>query len=132
LVAVVVFVVALTAAAAAHRYAVSQDQVARTPSRPLSARVDAAAQAASLEPFNHSFEVTKAIVDAESMMASGDVDGAYFLLLRYAQTVRDDPLFRTTYQQAVAAKWKLDARKAHLQHAREDETGGLDAKDVFR
>ena len=86
----------------------------------------------ALEPWNRSFEVTRAVIAAQSLFAGGEVDRAYFLLLPYTRWVRGDALFRETYREVVGAKWILDARKAHLQHAREKEDGALDSGDVLR
>jgi len=45
--------------------------------------------------------------------------------------VGGDPVYTSVYRQVVAAKAPLDARKAHLQHAREQTGGVLPEKDVF-
>ena len=128
--AVAVGMIAL--ALAAHGYALSMERQARDQSTPLVARDRAAHRAAALEPWNRSFDVTRVVVEAQLLLARGEVDQAYFLLLPHAQTVRGDTQFRETYQKVVAAKWVLDARKAHQQHAKENEAGDLEPGDVFK
>lgn len=77
-------------------------------------------------------EVEAAMRKAERLLAADDVDGAYTLLLPLSTTVRDNPAFRELYQRTVEAKWVLDARKAHQQHAKEQTGGALAPEDVFR
>ena len=120
------------ALAAVHGYVLTLDARARDASQPLAARSEAAAAARRLEPRNERVAVTAAIVEAQRLLAAERVDDAYELLLPYTTTVRGDELFRTTYQSVLKAKWPLDARKAHQQHAKEDAGGGLDPEDVFR
>lgn len=115
-----------------HLYAVSLESTARDVTLPIARRIAAAERALAIEPFNPSFEVTSVIVQAQSLLSSGRVDDAYFLLLPHSTTVSDDALFRSVYQGALAAKTPLDARKAHQQHAREREDGALSPDDVMR
>lgn len=77
-------------------------------------------------------EVASTMAAARVRLAGGDVDGAYGLLLPLSTTVRDNPAFRELYQRTVKAKWSLDARKAHQQHAREQSGGVLAPEDVWR
>ena len=120
------------ALAAMHGYVLTLDARARDSSRPLPARSQDAATAHLLEPSNERIVVTAAIVEAQRLLAAKRVDDAYALLLPYTTVVRGDELFRTTYQSVLEAKWPLDARKAHQQHAKEDAGGSLDPEDVFR
>lgn len=117
---------------AVHLFASAQAAVARDTSRSNAERMAAGARASSLEPFNSRFELAEAIASAQSAIDSGDADRAYALLLPYSTSVRGDELFRATYQEAVEAKWVLDARKAHQQHAKEQEDGALAPEDVFK
>jgi hypothetical protein len=115
-----------------HLSAVSLHDVARDSSRPFPIRAGAAERAVALEPWNDGFALTAAIVEAQGLLGQGKVDEAYFLLLRYSRTVHGDALYRETYQAAVAEKWVLDARKAHVQHGREKKGGVLEPEDVLR
>lgn len=116
----------------AHLFASAQATVARDTSRSNAERVAAGARARSLEPFNRTFALAETIAMAQSALDAGDPDLAYALLLPYSTSVRGDEVFRATYQRAVDAKWVLDARKAHQQHAKEQEDGALAPEDVFK
>jgi hypothetical protein len=119
-------------ASAGHLHAASLERTARDPSAAFRSRAAAIERARALEPWSERFEVTAAIVEAERLLDAGKVDAAYFLLLPYSTTVRDDPLFRAVYQEAARRKLPLDARKAHQQHAKEKDGGALDPEDVFK
>lgn len=127
----IVTIVVVVLLAAVHAYSVQLERLARDTSRPLHERSAAAERATRLEPFSERYSVTAAILHAEEALAEGDADRAYFLLLPLSTSVRGDEYFRVTYQRAVAAKWELDARKAHQQHAKEKEGGELAPEDVF-
>jgi hypothetical protein len=122
----------LAAVVGVHLYSLSLEAHARDASASLTERARAATLATRIEPWSGKREVTAAIVEAQSLAAAGRVDDAYFLLLPLSRTVRDDQLFRETYQEVVAQKWALDARKAHQQHAKEKEDGALEPDDVFK
>lgn len=94
------------------------------PSRPGDSEARTAAPSES--------EVASAMAAAEARLSDGDVDGAYGLLLPLSTTVRDNDAFRELYQRTVKAKWPLDARKAHQQHAKEQSGGVLAPEDVWR
>jgi predicted Zn-dependent protease len=111
---------------------VASDRLARDTTRPAADRLAAAARARSLLPLSPHVQTTYAIAQADALVAQGQVDDAYRLLLPLASTVRDDPQFRATYQRVLAIKWPLDARKAHQQHAREKKGGALDESDVLK
>lgn len=111
---------------------VASDRLARDTSVPTADRLVAATRARSLLPLSPHVQVTYAIAQADALVAEGQVDEAYRLLLPLASTVRDDPQFRATYQRVLAVKAPLDARKAHQQHAREKKGGALDEDDVLK
>lgn len=83
-----------------------------------------------IEPWNQEFVVTCAIIEAQRLLDAGDVDRAFRMLAPYATTVRGDALYRRTYQATASAKWSLDSRKAHVQHAKEATGGALAPEDV--
>lgn len=122
----------VVAALSVHVYALSLDRTARDTTLGAPVRVNAARRAASLEPFNPRVQTTYALAKAQELVRRGRVDEAYVLLLPLSTTVRGDALFRATYQDVVRAKWPLDARKAHQQHAREATDGVLAPDDVLR
>jgi len=99
---------------------------------PTSSRLSSARLAATLEPWDVRFKWRVVTLEAQQLFESGQVDAAFFLLLPYSQVVRGDEVYRSVYQQVVAAKTPLDARKAHQQHAREQAGGALRPEDVFR
>ena len=126
----VVVVGALLGSVIMHAYAQSLEERARDRSLPPAERVDAGQSAVSIEPWNAHFRLSLAIARAQHLLAQGRVDEAYFVLLPYTQ-VRDEQL-RYTYQDVLAQKWPLDARKAHQQHAKEATGGALAPEDVFK
>lgn len=130
--AVAIIIAVAVIAVAAHSYVVSLERQARDPNVTLARRSWAVNRAVALEPWSRTVVVTRAIVESQSLLARGEVDRAYFLLLPLTQTVRDDALFRRSYQDVVAEKCALDSRKAHRQHAREKEDGSLDPEDVLK
>lgn len=99
---------------------------------PTAARLEAARLAASLEPWEPRFGWRVTALEGLALLERGRVDAAYFLLEPLSQVVRGDEVYHTIYQQAVSAKWPLDSRKAHLQHAREQKDGSLRPQDVFK
>ncbi len=128
----VALVAILLAAASAHLYAESLGRHARDTSLPTAERVEAARLARTLEPWDESHDVTLRITEAEVLLERDEVDAAYSLLAPLAPIVRDDELFRSVYHRVLESKTILDSRKAHIQHAREQEDGSLDPEDVLR
>lgn len=115
-----------------HLHVSAQVALARDVSLPVEQRLIAAERAATLEPWNEQAKVTLAIVRAQTLLDAEKVDEAYAVVFPLSQTVRGDELFRDTYQAVLTAKWPLDARKAHQQHAKEKENGDLAPEDVFK
>ncbi|HSK48848.1 MAG TPA: hypothetical protein VLA05_12750 [Coriobacteriia bacterium] len=130
--AAAVAVLCLAVVVSAHGYALRLDVRARDASFPADTRLAYSDTTLRIEPWNHAFEVTNAVAKASVLLETQRVDEAYFLLLPFAATVRGDELFRTAYQDVLEAKWALDSRKAHQQHAREKEDGELDPEDVLK
>lgn len=98
---------------------------------PLADRLAAARIAATLEPWNATFTWRVATLQGLQLFRQGKIDGAFWLLEPYSQIVRGDPLYRSVYQEVVSTKTPLDARKAHVQHSREQTSGLLLEKDVI-
>lgn len=98
---------------------------------PLASRLASARLAATLEPWDTRFGWRVATLRGEQLLDEGRIDPAFWLLQSYSQIVRDDPLYREAYQRAVSLKTPLDARKAHIQHAREQTGGVLRDEDVI-
>jgi len=98
---------------------------------PTSSRLASARVAARLEPWNTRFAWRVVTLRGLVLFEAGQVDAAFWLLQPYAQTVRGDEMYRSVYQQVVSVKAPLDARKAHVQHAREQTGGVLLEKDVI-
>jgi len=129
-VTVVVLLATLLLVVGLHAYAQSLDERARDRSLTPVERVAAGDRAAALEPWNDRFALSLTVAEAQQLLSQGRVDEAYFLLLPHT-SVRDEQL-RMTYQDVLKAKWPLDARKAHQQHAKEQDDGALEDGDVFK
>jgi hypothetical protein len=113
-------------------YAHALESAARDPSAPVSLRVASAQRASRIVWWDSHVRVTLAIARADLLVSEGRVDDAYRLLLPLSGTVRDDGLFRETYQRVLSIKTPIDARKAHQQHAREKQGGALEEDDVIK
>lgn len=98
---------------------------------PLADRLVAARIANTLEPWNAPFAWRLVTLRGLQLFRQGKIDGAFWLLEPYSQVVRGDALYRSVYQEVVSAKTPLDARKAHVQHSREQTGGLLLEKDVI-
>lgn len=96
----------------------------------VASRLASARLAARLEPWNGRFEWRVVTLEALQLLEQGRIDQAFWLLEPYSQIVRDDPFYTRTYQRIVSIKTPLDARKAHVQHAKEQTGGVLLEKDV--
>lgn len=120
----------LLAALGYHAAALTAYEAAAEPGR-ASARLAHARAAATLEPWDRRFAWRVVTLEGLALLEAGRVDDAYRLLEPLSQVVRDDALYRAVYQEVVAFKTPLDARKAHLQHAREQKGGFLREQDVF-
>lgn len=129
-VTVTVLLTTLLLVIGAHAYAQSLEERARDRSLTPPERVAAGRRAVAIEPWNDRFALSLTIAEAHEMVSEGRVDEAYFRLLPYSQ-IRDEQL-RMTYQDVLKLKWPLDARKAHQQHAKEQEDGALADEDVFK
>lgn len=97
---------------------------------PVADRLASARVAATLEPWNATFRWRVVTLEGLQLFQRGWIDSAFWLLEPYSQIVRGDPLYRSVYQEVVSAKTPLDARKAHVQHSREETGGVLPEKDV--
>jgi hypothetical protein len=97
---------------------------------PVASRLSSARLAAALEPWDASFTWRVVTLEGLQLFQRGRIDSAFWLLEPYSQTVRGDPVYHSVYQEVVAAKTPLDARKAHVQHSREGTGGVLLEKDV--
>jgi len=98
----------------------------------LVSRINAAELAAHLEPWSERFQWRVVTLRAQRLLNAGRIDEAFWLLEPLSQIVRGDALYRSVYQEAVHLKAPLDARKAHVQHAKEKAGGVLDPADVQR
>ncbi|MDO8964455.1 MAG: hypothetical protein Q7W30_08205 [Coriobacteriia bacterium] len=96
------------------------------------ARLEYARLAATLGPWDERFAWRVIALEGLSVLEQGRIVDAYRLLEPYSGIVRGDPVYRDAYQAAVRAKWPLDARKAHQQHAKEQKDGYLREEDVFK
>lgn len=127
--------VLLTVAAVAlatHGVATALDRRARDGRVDVPERLQAATMAAALEPFDRDSAATRAIVLAERHLAADAPHAAYRALEPFAGRGEFDADFRYVYRRASRERMAEDARKAHQQHAREDEEGGLATEDVLR
>jgi hypothetical protein len=97
---------------------------------PVADRLVGARIAATLEPWKATFRWRLVTLEGLQLFRRGWIDSAFWLLEPYSQVVRGDPLYRSVYQEVVSAKTPLDARKAHVQHSREQTGGVLLEKDV--
>jgi hypothetical protein len=97
----------------------------------VTSRLSDARAASTLEPWNQPFRWRVVTLEGLRLLQEGQVDKAFWLLEPYSQIVRGDPLYRSVYQEVVSVKAPLDARKAHVQHAREQTGGVLLEKDVI-
>lgn len=120
----------LMAAAAYHVAALTAYEASAGPG-PLAARLEHARVAAWLEPWQQRFAWRVVAIEGLELLDAGRIDDAYRLLEPYSRVVRGDGVYRAAYQEAVRLKTPLDARKAHVQHAREQAGGYLREQDVI-
>lgn len=123
--------VLVLAAAAYHVAALTAYEASADPG-PLAARLEHARVAACMEPWQARFTWRVIAIEGLDLLAAGRTDDAYRLLEPYSRIVRGDGVYRAAYQEAVRLKTPLDARKAHVQHSREQAGGYLREQDVIR
>ncbi len=128
-IAAAVFVALIVLAGAYHGYAASVWHTARDRSVPVAERIPLARKAAALEPFNSKFAVTVKTVEAENLMQHHVYRFAWSLVDPISENAVVDPYFKQVYQELYVKKLAEDSRKAHQQHAREKQGGGLDPQD---
>lgn len=124
-------ILVLVGVAAYHGYAITVEQRARDRSLRAVLRLDDARRAAELEPFNHGFQVTAVIVQAEAMHDLGASLRAYDLMHPIVENAVTDPYFKAVYHDVNQARIRASARKAHVQHGREKAGGVIDDQDYF-